>query len=298
MNFKQAIQVTIFACCFLSYRILSSFLNQYSTTLSLSQLQPSPTIKPPTKSSTTPKPVINNTPKSFQQITLLFDNREEVYKRIKPKTVALTFDDGPDIYTEKILNAFLEHNKKHNLSNKRAAKATFFVIGKRITNYTCRVIERIYKEGHEIGNHTYSHLRFNQISPQRQREEISEAEKAIKKCNSYIQVRWFRPPYGLYDISTINLIKEKKLHIALWTIDTNDWRKSVSFGAIIQSVINTSGQDVVLMHDGREINMDKPHEDLSLVRDNTVNALPTILERLSQKNIEITTLSEAFGLSQ
>jgi peptidoglycan/xylan/chitin deacetylase (PgdA/CDA1 family) len=217
---------------------------------------------------------------------------------MKPKTVALTFDDGPDTYTENILNVFLEHNKKHNLSNKRATKATFFVIGKRITNHTCRLIERIYKEGHEIGNHTYSHPRFNQISPQRQREEIDEAEKAIKKCDSRVQVRWFRPPYGLYDVSTINLTKGKRLHIALWTIDTNDWRKSVSFDSIIQDAINTSSQDIVLMHDGREINMEKPHEDLSLIRDNTVNALPGILERFFQKNIEVTTLSEAFGLSQ
>lgn len=274
---------------------LGYFLFQFLTRMpsystSPSNPQPESLLKTPKKETVAPtpppKPPIN--PVNPQQIALLYENRELIKKRIKPGTVALTFDDGPDSLTSQVLDIFQKHNKQYGQS----AKATFFVIGKR-AKMNCHLINRMHAEGHEIGNHTYSHPRFNEISVAEQEQEIKKGQLAIQSCNPKIQVYWFRPPYGVYNDDTIRIARKYHLHVALWTIDTNDWRKSSTVTGIFQDATTTNGQDIILMHDGREIAPTNPHKDLSPTRLNTLKALQPVLQFFYNNKIKTVTMSEA-----
>lgn len=102
------------------------------------------------------------------------------------KTIALTFDDGPDsIYTQQVLKV---------LKSKKV-KATFFLVGS-FTERNGKVVERIHKEGHCIGNHSYHHLDFwNLNSNDLLEKEIKPTSELICRLTG-IQPCLYRPPFG------------------------------------------------------------------------------------------------------
>lgn len=216
-------------------------------------------------------------------IDLTYSNKKYVMQKAKKKSVVLTFDDGPSHeYTEPILDIL----KKYNV------KATFFVVGSQVQKH-CNILRRIYSEGHEIGNHSYNHPWMAKISSEEQQNEILQTQGMIQSCIGS-QPRWFRSPYASQNESTLRIAHQAGLNTALWTIDTQDWRKSSTTQSIIQKALNYQTNNIILMHDGVEPNPNFKHPEASLTRNNTVQSLETIIQRFLNKGFQFFTISEAF----
>ena len=188
------------------------------------------------------------------------------------KLIALTFDDGPHPKeTYEILN----------ILNKYNVKATFFVVGKHANWYSKPIIEAS-KEGHEIGNHTFSHPDISNLSSDDIKKEIKECEDALIKLTGK-KPTLFRPPYGSYGKDQLGEIaKECGYKIILWTsIDAKDWKNPPS-AQISNTIINkVQNGDIILLHDyGTE---------------NTVQALDVIIPTLTKEGYKFVTVSELIG---
>jgi peptidoglycan/xylan/chitin deacetylase (PgdA/CDA1 family) len=152
--------------------------------------------------------------------------------------IALTFDDGPHPrLTPKILDIL----KRYHIH------ATFFIIGKNAELYP-HLVERILSEGHEIGNHTYSHNKvvgcdFGQI-----KREVEHCESVIYEIADY-KTKLIRPPEGFLDDNVKAIAQQMDYNIILWNIDTLDWAHK-SPADICQNISkNISQGSIILMHD-------------------------------------------------
>ncbi len=163
-----------------------------------------------------------------------------VANRDAGKQAAITFDDGPDIkYTGQILD----------ILNKYNVKATFFVIGKNAERYP-ELVKRIISEGHEIGNHTYTHPDMRKISPEELDKEISKTQEIISGITGYTPVL-FRPPGGYLSNRIVDRITSNNCRTVLWSWrqDTLDW-KCPNVDEIVNTVIgNIKNGDIILFHD-------------------------------------------------
>ncbi len=217
-------------------------------------------------------------------IDLTYHNKQSVMAKAKKQSVVLTFDDGPSPqYTEPILDILRKYN----------VKATFFVVGSQVSQY-CSILRRIYQEGHEIGNHSYTHPWMGRISSEEQQQEIFQTQAIIENCIGS-KPRWFRSPYASQNESTLKIAHQAGLNTALWTIDTEDWRKSSTTNTIIQKALNYGTNNIILMHDGVEPNPHFKHPSASLSRSNTVQSLDTIIQRFQNRGFQFVTISEAFS---
>lgn len=148
--------------------------------------------------------------------------------------IALTFDDGPRRdTTQRLLDGLLE----------RGASATFFLIGRQIPGNEDLVL-RMAAEGHQVGNHTWSHVRL-QGPPETDLEELARTDQLLRQIlgeGAY----WVRPPYGLIDAGEQTEIPVPLVH---WSVDPEDWNK-LSVQPIVQAVLAEAGPgDIVLLHD-------------------------------------------------
>jgi len=203
-----------------------------------------------------------------------YEEREEVVWEVpmKEKLIALTFDDGPNpVTTMQILDLLARYE----------AKSTFFVVGKRMEKFP-EVVKREALEGHEVANHTYSHLYLNsKISRSKLLEELNRTEDQIvgltgKHCP------WFRPPGGFFNDTVVQVARERGYTTVLWSWhqDTKDWR-APGTRAIVEKVLkNARNGDIVLFHD---------HVAGST---QTVQALETILPELKRRGYRMVTVSE------
>lgn len=155
------------------------------------------------------------------------------------RTVALTFDDGPDrTTTTRVLNSLLEVG----------ARGTFFVLGNRISSYP-DLVQREHDEGHAVGSHNYTHGDVSKMSAASIRSQKSRFNEALLPVIG-IPARFARVPYGLY-----NQMIDANCGMPLiqWSVDTYDWR-----GRSTKTIMNnvrkqfTDG-DIVLMHDIKEL---------------------------------------------
>ena len=127
--------------------------------------------------------------------------------------IALTFDDGPHPrYTERILDILAKYG----------IKATFFMVGENVKNYP-ETAKRVASEGHEIGNHTYTHPHINSMKAEDLCGEIVKCEQAIREVTGVSSVNLFRPPEGVIDSAVKAISSEKGYSLILWRIDTRDW---------------------------------------------------------------------------
>lgn len=153
----------------------------------------------------------------------------------KPKYIALTFDDGPRADTTGPLLDGLAQ---------RGVSATFFLIGQQIQGNEALVL-RMAAEGHQVGNHTYSHAMLIEESESRVIEEIRKTEVLLENLlgeGSY----WLRPPYGLIDSARSSQVKTPMIY---WTLDPEDW-KLLDTRKVVDCVTTcVRPGDIVLLHD-------------------------------------------------
>ncbi|KKM09298.1 hypothetical protein SY88_19860 [Clostridiales bacterium PH28_bin88] len=212
-----------------------------------------------------------------------FGMQVDVLRRGTPdfKVVALTFDDGPDIrYTPQILDIL----KKYD------AKATFFLVGKHVEEHP-QIARRIVQEGHEVGNHTYSHYNMLKASPARQVEELTRAEAVIKNATGE-RTSLFRPPRGLYDANLQGPLHDRGYSLVLWSVTSGDWLE-ISSRDIVNNILKRAGPgDVLLFHDSGNLISGGGGNRL-----NTVQALPHLLEELKREGYTFVTMTQLMIIS-
>lgn len=186
------------------------------------------------------------------------------------KKIALTFDDGPDSHTTVKVLDILEY---YNIP------ATFFVIGQNIDKHR-EVIYRAIKNGHEIVNHSWSHIRPTSVSAA---ELISEVEKTQAKLQEMgITTKVFRPPYGLITPQQMEALKGLGYKAIIWSVDSMDWY-TTNPQEIVQCVLsNVHPGAIILMHCAGG------HDN----RSGTIEALPLIISVLKKEGYEFVTIQE------
>lgn len=180
-----------------------------------------------------------------------------------PKKVVMTFDDGPDDrYTPYILD----------ILNKYKVPAAFFVTGIN-AEHNLPLVQRIYREGHEIGNHTFLHPNLEIASDDRLKLELRSTGYVIESITGHATIL-FRPPYNT-DAEPTNPVQIRPIFIAKnegyltigSSIDPEDWQEGVSVDTIVARAISQQGLgNIILMHDAGGN------------REATIQALPQIIE--------------------
>lgn len=169
-----------------------------------------------------------------------FNEDGSVYQKNK-KHIALTFDDGPGVYTDDLIN-ILKDNKSF---------ATFFILGKNINNYKNTIIN-MHESNMEIGYHSYNHKNFK-----RQNIETIKNEFDIANNNLYNLINdtfhLIRPPYGELKKSVKDALDATFI---LWSIDTEDWRYKDPNYLLNYTLDNVNDLDIVLFHDIHKTSID------------------------------------------
>lgn len=155
------------------------------------------------------------------------------------KVVALTFDDGPN---PEGTPAILDLLERYNI------KATFFVIGKRVKKYP-ELTQKIWKSGHQVGNHTWSHSIMIFKSASLIRQEIKKTDKLLRKLG-YTEEIFFRPPCGMHLSTGVHQLKKMNKKDILFDAIGWDWI-SPGVDQIVSNVVTAVGPgSIILLHDG------------------------------------------------
>lgn len=158
---------------------------------------------------------------------------------------------------------------------------TYFVTGKWVEKNQ-NILKLIFEEKHEIGNHGYSHIDYDKLSYDRNKEEIIKAHNIIKNTID-IEPKYFAPPSGAYSDNTVKAANELGYELIMWSIDTIDWRKDSTREIIIKRVLDKiHNSAIVLMHPTSE----------------TIKALPEIINYLYQNGYKIGTISDVIKNKQ
>lgn len=179
------------------------------------------------------------------------------------REMALTFDDGPGPYTNRVLDILQRYK----------VPGTFFVVGEEET-YFHDATSRMVDMGQVIGDHTETHANLTQLAAAGQRGEILQQTGRIAQYGAPFP-RLFRPPYGSFNDTTLRLLAQQKMLAVYWTIDSEDWMRP-GVDRIIQNVVpHAQPGAIVLMHDAGGD------------RTQTVAALPTIITRLRAQGYKL-----------
>ncbi|KYP15186.1 polysaccharide deacetylase family protein [Flavihumibacter sp. CACIAM 22H1] len=193
--------------------------------------------------------------------------------------VILTFDDGPDpSYTPQILD----------ILKKEKVPATFFVVGMEAEN-NLPLLKRIFQEGHEIGNHSFTHPNIATVSSERATAELESTRLLIEAVTGHSTVL-FRAPYNAdaepsteAELRPIALSKQKNYYTVGESIDPNDWETGITADSIYLKVIQqyeaNPGKGIILLHDAGGN------------RQATVDALPRIIHYFKNKQVAFTTVA-------
>ncbi len=185
------------------------------------------------------------------------------------KKVAFTFDDGPfPVFTPELLD-LLDHYHVH---------ATFFVNGRHVVESPELALE-IANRGHELANHTFSHVNLTKVDALEAVRELTATAEAVEKATGR-KMDLFRPPGGQYNPVVLREAADAGYKTVLWTINTADYETSDRSLIVKRVLDHVHGGDIILMHSGLQ---------------QTIEALPKILETLAAEGYEFVTVSELVG---
>jgi len=187
--------------------------------------------------------------------------------------IAMTFDDGPSAkLTPKLLDLLAAHH----------IKATFFVIGENVVEHP-EIVARAAHEGHEIGNHSWSHPYLAKMSDEGVRRELQRTEDAIKSATG-ARPNLLRPPYG-----SITARQKRWIHdelgyeIILWDVDPYDWKRPGAAVVCNRILKETRAGSIVLSHD---------------IHPGTIEAMPRTFDQLEAKGFKFVTVSELIRMAR
>ncbi len=150
------------------------------------------------------------------------------------KLVAITFDDGPGLYTSDLIDRL----------NERDVKATFFIVGSNAEYYP-DVIKKAAESGHQIGNHSYDHSLLTKLNADEIQNEIDSTNRLLKQADGN-DTHYLRPPYGEYNSDVASAANAPMVY---WSVDTEDW-KTLDSQAVYDSIMNNVYDGaIILCHD-------------------------------------------------
>jgi peptidoglycan/xylan/chitin deacetylase (PgdA/CDA1 family) len=217
-------------------------------------------------------PIAARTPEKNNRNILAESRITFSYVHVDGPYIAMTFDDGPSAtLTPKLLDILAAHQ----------IKATFFVIGENVAEHP-EIVARAAREGHEIGNHSWSHPNFAKMSDDGVRSQLQRTNDAIKSATGS-RPTLLRPPYG-----SITAREKRWIHdqfgyqIILWDVDPYDWKRpgpSVVRNRILKE---TRPGSIVLSHD---------------IHPGTIEAMPSTFDALEAKGFKFVTVSELIRMA-
>lgn len=181
--------------------------------------------------------------------------------------VALTFDDGPHPrHTPMLLDILAQHR----------VKATFYVIGSLVRRYP-EIARRIVAEGHEIGNHTWTHPTLSRLGTRSVLREIDRTQQMVWDTVGAVPVT-MRPPYGAITRRQSRMLQqERNLPTVVWSVDPEDWRRPGSSVVANRMIRGARPGAIILAHD---------------IHGPTVRAVPAALQGISARGLRFVTMSE------
>src|ERR1700740_1315068 len=193
--------------------------------------------------------------------------------RVDQPYIAMTFDDGPSAENTPRL---LEMLKQRNI------KATFFLIGQNVASNP-DLVRRILAEGHEIGNHSWTHPQLSKLSDQKVTAEITKTQDAIKEASGFTPTL-LRPPYGAITPRQREWIENQfGLSIILWSVDPFDWKRPGA-SVITQRILSQARPGaIILSHD---------------IHKQTVDAMPATLDGLIAKGYKFVTVTQLIAMNK
>ncbi len=208
-----------------------------------------------------------------QEPAISYEPGENPYKGtdIKPaqgKVIAFTFDDGPSYTksTEKILDKLEE----------LGMSATFFVVGERVSAGTADVIKRMVDLGCDIGNHSYNHPNFNNLSFEKVKKQIDDTNAKLEKYVG-LKATLIRPPYGNIPNSYMPKIN---IPVICWDIDSLDWDLRNAQKIYDRTIERIHSGGIVLMHD---------------IYDTTAEAFCMLADELVARGYTLVSISQLLG---
>lgn len=187
--------------------------------------------------------------------------------------IAMTFDDGP---SEKLTPQLLDILAAHHIH------ATFFVIGQNAERAP-EILQRAVREGHEIGNHSWSHPAFAKMADASVRREIQRTDDAIRAAIGHSPVL-LRPPYGSITARQKQWIaSEFGYRIILWDVDPLDWKRPGPTVVMNRIVKETRPGSIILSHD---------------IHPGTIKAMPETFDQLQAKGFKFVTVSELIAMGK
>lgn len=187
--------------------------------------------------------------------------------------VAMTFDDGPSAAnTPRLLDMLKQRN----------IKATFFLIGQNVAANP-DIVRRILAEGHEIGNHTWTHPQLSKLGDDRVTTEITKTQEAIKEASGFTPTL-LRPPYGAITPRQREWIENQfGLSVILWSVDPLDWKRPGP-SVVTQRILSQARPGaIILSHD---------------IHKQTIDAMPATLDGLIAKGYKFATVSQLIAMNK
>lgn len=187
------------------------------------------------------------------------------------RAVALTFDDGPHpTHTPILLDILARYN----------VKATFYVIGRSVQRYP-EILRRMVAEGHEVGNHTWTHPTLSRLGNHSFLREIDRTQEIIWRTVG-AQPATMRPPYGAITGRQSHMLSDQRnIPTIMWSVDPQDWRRPGSSVVASRMVRGARPGSVILAHD---------------IHGPTVRAIPAAIEGITGQGLGFVTMSQLLGL--
>ncbi len=182
--------------------------------------------------------------------------------------VALTFDDGPGPYTPAVLDVL---EREH-------VPATFFVVGQEVPDFRAAA-EREVRAGFVIGDHTENHPMLAHLSAHDQHEQLFEQAARVELLGGR-KPHLFRPPYGSFNATTFRLLRQMKLLMVLWSVDTDDYEQPGVEVIVHRALEGAVPGAIILMHDAGGN------------RAQTIAALPTIIHDIRARGLHLVSVPQ------
>jgi len=224
---------------------------------------------------TPPPPVTRpqNTPSSMPKVPPAGARISYSSVHTDKMVLAMTFDDGPHpVNTPKLLDMLKQRN----------IKATFFVIGKSAKTYP-QIVRRIIEEGHEIGNHTWTHASLTTRSDAQIRSELKMSEDALVEAAGY-RPHLIRPPYGAVSTRIKEFMySEFGYSTIMWSVDPQDWRRP-GVSVVTSRLVNGAHPGAIMLaHD---------------IHPPTIQAMPAMFDQLLAKGYQFVTVSQLMNIEK
>ncbi|MDQ0217029.1 hypothetical protein ELQ35_09140 [Peribacillus cavernae] len=214
-----------------------------------------------------------------------FDEKKLIYKQVPPKTHLSDLEPAPiyRAHPEKPVVSFLVNVAWGNeyvqsmltTLKKNDVKATFFLEGRWAKNNPA-LAKMIEEEGHEIGNHSYSHPNMKTLPAPASQMELQKTNEVIEAVTK-VKSQWFAPPSGSYRDETVKIADSLGMGTIMWSVDTIDWQKPSPDVLTTRVLSKIHPGAFVLMHPTKS----------------SADSLETLIREIKKKNLHIVTVSAA-----